>query len=95
MAETSDGVVGVLASGSPLAAIIEHGASIPAFDIVPSAAKAMHFDGDAGQVFAKMVHFPGARLPPRPILHTALEALSGQIVEEFQSLGLRFTEDAS
>ena len=37
------------------------------------------FDGSAGKVFARLVHHPGATIPPYPAIHPAFEALSGDI----------------
>lgn len=64
-------VAGFVRSGNPLAHLLEGGASIPPHEILPSAADVLAFEGDAGMVFAKVVHSPGAIVPPYPAIEPA------------------------
>jgi hypothetical protein len=61
------------------AAILEHGATLPQHEIYANAKQAMHFTGSAGEVFAKHVHFPGAKLKERDILTSPFEEMRPQI----------------
>ncbi|RBP03810.1 hypothetical protein DFR50_14258 [Roseiarcus fermentans] len=80
------GVVGgFVRSGSPLAHLLELGASTPAHDILPKAAAALAFDGSAGQVFASIVHHPGATIPAYPALSPAFDAARGAIAAAIES----------
>ena len=45
----------------------------------PSAAQVLAFAGDAGEVFAKIVHFPGATMPPYPAIEPAFAAAEGEL----------------
>ena len=66
-------VIGYVRSGNPLAHLLELGATTPAHDIMPKAADVLAFDGDAGTVFAKIVHSPGAVIPPYPAIKPAFD----------------------
>lgn len=65
-------VGGFVRSGSPLAHLLEHGATTPAHEILPSSASVLAFQGDAGQVFARAVHDPGAQIPAYPAIDPVL-----------------------
>ena len=72
-------VLGFVRSGSPLAHLLEDGATIPAHDIFPSAADVLAFAGDAGTVFARAVHSPGATVPAYPAIQPAFDSNVGTI----------------
>lgn len=72
-------VLGYVRSGDPLAHIMEGGAQTPAHDILPSAADVLAFDGDAGAVFARVVHHPGAIIPPYPAIAPAFAARADEV----------------
>lgn len=77
-----DGAVGgFVRSGNFLAGILESGATIPEHEILPKAGDVLAFDGDAGQVFAKAVHFPGATIPAYPALGPAFDQDKDSIEE--------------
>jgi len=78
-------VTSTIRSKSPLASIIEHGANIGAHDILPNAAKALHFSGGAGDVFAAVVHHPAVILPPKPVIEGAFDEMKDQIVADLSS----------
>lgn len=76
-----NGVMAHVFSGAPQANILEYGGELPAHDITPSAAQALHFAAFlGGNVFAARIHFPGATIKPRPVLHQALQELSIEIL---------------
>ena len=72
--------VSIASRGVAYAAIQEHGGVTAPHDIVPVKARALAFAGAGGQVFARRVHHPGSRIPARPFLGSALEALHDDIV---------------
>jgi hypothetical protein len=72
-------VIGYARSTSPLAHLLEWGANLPERDIVPEAGNVMKFTGSAGDVFARAVHFPGARMPAYPALTPALKSIADQL----------------
>lgn len=90
-----DGVDVTLSSNSPLAHLIEHGVRVPAHDILPSASEVLRFDGGVGEVFAKVVHVPQTTIPARPVLHTALDMMSGRIVDGLGDAAQRAIEEAT
>jgi len=71
-------VVGWVRSGHPLAHIMEDGAQTPPHEIAASIAKMLHFEGSAGEVFAKLVHHPGASIPAYPAIYPAFAALADE-----------------
>jgi hypothetical protein len=66
-------VVGWVRSGHPLAHILEYGAKTLPHQIKATVAKLLHFEGDAGEVFARMVNHPGADIPAYPAINPAFE----------------------
>ncbi len=84
VAETSLGAdalsVSVASRGVPYAAIQEYGGITAPHDIAPVKAQALAFAGSGGQVFARVVHHPGSRVPQRAYLGSALAALHDDIV---------------
>jgi hypothetical protein len=70
-------------SGHPLAHLLEYGASTPAHDILPKAAKILAFlygklGGDAER-FARKVHHPGAVIPPYPAFGPVFAARQAEV----------------
>ncbi len=87
-----DDVSGVIArvySGLLAANILEYGGTIPAHDIVPVDARALHFSAFLrGDVFAARVHFPGAAIKGKPVLHRALAELQTVILDGLVEAGV-------
>jgi hypothetical protein len=79
--KTDTGVSASVTSSSPLATIFERGAVVPAHDILPNVAQALRFLDDAGAVYAKVVHDPGAVITPKPAIHRAFDDMRGDIVD--------------
>ena len=75
VSEKDRSIVGYVRSSHPLAHLMELG--VKPHDILPSAAKVLHFEGSAGEVFAKYVHDPG--MQPYPAMIPAFEAARGDI----------------
>ncbi len=67
------------------ARFLEDGANIPAHEIRPSTKKALHFTGSAGEVFARVVHSPGAHIAPRDVLQGAFAPVRAQIATEIRA----------
>ena len=67
--------VKVFSSGVPYAAIHEYGGVTKPHDIVPTKAKALHFVMGGKDVFAKVVHHPGSRMPERSYIRSSLTDL--------------------
>lgn len=65
----------VASHGVPYAAIQELGGTTPAHDIVPVKARALAFAGG----FARRVHHPGATIPARFYLGSALDAMRDEV----------------
>ena len=78
--QSKNAVTATTRSKSPLAAIIEGGANIPAHDELPNMRRAMRFGGGAGMVFAAVVHHPAVVLPPRKVIEGAFESMKDEIV---------------
>jgi hypothetical protein len=77
-----DSIIGRVYSGAQQAAILEYGGDIPAHEIEPKNARALHFAAFmAGDVFAARVHFPGATIKPHPVITGALDDMNAEIVE--------------
>lgn len=74
------GVIGEVWAGVAYAHILEGGAELPARDILPDAAQALHFMEGAREVFAKIVHWPGATIKPEHILGGALAEMQDEIL---------------
>jgi hypothetical protein len=81
-------VGGFVRSASPLAHLLEHGATTPAHDILPSAADVLAFEGDAGEIFARAVHHPGATIPAYPAIEPVLAARRSD-VEDVMTAAVR------
>lgn len=69
----------------PYAAIHEFGGVIPAHDIVPVNAQALHFMMGGKEVFAKIVHLPDITMPERAPLRTGFRELADWIVQSIKA----------
>jgi phage gpG-like protein len=67
------------------AMIQEYGGVTPAHDIVPDKAKALAFLVGGAQVFARIVHHPGSRIPERSYMRSSLADLAGEIASELKA----------
>src|SRR5579863_6402182 len=63
-------VSGQVYSSDPRAGILEWGGRLPAREIVPSRVKALRFLASSGDIFAGLVHWPGAQIKPHSIFHS-------------------------
>lgn len=77
--------------GVRYAAIQEYGGTTSPHDILPTKANALAFIVDGKQVFAKIVHHPGSRIPPHYYLQGALDDMHDEIV---RGLGEAIVEGA-
>jgi len=68
--ENPKSVVGQVFSKDPRAGVLEWGGHTPPRDIAPKNAHALHFLGNSGEVFAGLVHNPGAQIKPHSIFHS-------------------------
>lgn len=69
--------------GVPYAAIQEFGGTTSPHDIRPRHGAALRFMFGGREVFAKVVHHPGSKIPARPYLRPALAAKKDYILEHF------------
>lgn len=71
-------------SGVPYAAIHEYGGQTKPHDIYPRTAQALHFFGAGGsEVFARVVHHPGSKIPARSYLRSSLAEMREQMIHDF------------
>lgn len=63
-------VVGQVFSKDPRAGVLEWGGHLPGHDIAAKDAKALHFLGTSGDVFAAVVKWPGATIKPHSVFHS-------------------------
>jgi phage gpG-like protein len=66
------------------AAIHEYGGTTPPHDIVPDKAKALAFMIGGKQVFAKVVHHPGSKMPERSFLRSTLADWKERIIQTYR-----------
>jgi len=66
-------------------AIHEFGGTTKAHDIYPKNAKALHFFAGGNEIFAKVVHHPGSRMPERSFLRSALGDRAQAIEDDIRS----------
>jgi len=79
--------VRVFSSGDvKYAAIQEYGGQTPPHEIVPDKVKALAFMVGGKQVFAKVVHHPGSKIPARSYMGSALADMAGQISAELKAV---------
>lgn len=67
------------------ARIHEYGGVTPPHDIVPVKAKALAFVVGGKQVFAKIVHHPGSKMPERSYLRSSLADMRNEIITGLRS----------
>lgn len=72
--KTNAGVTAKVWTTDPVANILEHGGTIPPHEISPFLGRisgkdkrALHFLGTSGEVFAAVVHSPGAEIKPHSV----------------------------
>jgi len=70
---------GYVRSGSPLAHLLEYGATTPPHDILARAGKVLAFLAGAETVFRRLVHHPGASIPAYPAFGPAMAANKAHI----------------
>ncbi|HUO12094.1 MAG TPA: HK97 gp10 family phage protein [Caulobacteraceae bacterium] len=82
-----DKVVTTVISAGDLkyAAIQEFGGVTGPHDILPDRAKALAFVVGGRQLFAKLVHHPGSRIPERSYLRSSLAEMAGQIEADMKA----------
>ena len=67
--ENPKSVTGKVFSSEPYAAIDEWGGHVPPHKIAPKNVRALHFLATSAEVFAAIVHSPGATIGPHPAWH--------------------------
>lgn len=78
--------VAIFSSGDvKYAGIHEFGGQTQPHDIYPKSAEALAFMIGGQQIFAKVVHHPGSKMPERSFMRSSLEEMAPTIVEELQS----------
>ncbi|HTX50258.1 MAG TPA: hypothetical protein VME40_12815 [Caulobacteraceae bacterium] len=87
---SGDQVVTTVYSAGDLkyAAIQEFGGVTSPHDILPDRAKALAFLAGGQQVFARVVHHPGSRIPERSYLRSSLAEMAGQIETDIKAAAL-------
>ena len=94
--EMPGGVRGVIGASAAYARIHELGGKTPPHEIRPKNAKALHFFTGGGgvggfhgygvdEVFARVVHHPGSKIPERSYLRRALRESTARIRAEIQA----------
>lgn len=76
------------------AAIHEFGGTTPAHDILPNKAEALAFMIGGQQVFAKVVHHPGSRMPERSFLRSSLADMADAIVDGIREAAIKGAQGA-
>jgi phage gpG-like protein len=72
-------------AGIKYAAIQEYGGVTAPHDILPVRGKALAFMAGGEQVFARLVHHPGSRIPERSYLRSSLAEMADQIETEMKA----------
>ena len=70
------------------ALIQEYGGQTAAHDILPNKAQALAFLVGGRQVFAKIVHHPGSRIPERSYLRSSLNDMAETIAADLKAAAL-------
>jgi len=65
----------------PYARIHEYGGQTKPHDIYPKNAKALHFFMGGKEVFAKVVHHPGSKMPERSYMRSSLADMKQEIID--------------
>ncbi len=63
-------VVGQVFTKDPRAGVLEWGGHTPPRDIAPKNVKALHFLMGSAEIFAGLVHNPGAQIAPHSVIHS-------------------------
>jgi phage gpG-like protein len=71
------------------ARIHEYGGTTPAHDIIPTKANALAFAIGGKQIFAKIVHHPGSKMPERSFLRSSLADQATEIMDGLRSATLK------
>jgi phage gpG-like protein len=66
------------------AGIHEFGGRTAPHDIYPKSGEALHFMMGGNEIFAKVVHHPGSRMPERSFMRSALVDMAPTIAEQIQ-----------
>lgn len=85
VSSTQRGVSLTVGTKSPLANILEYGAEILPHIIKPKGQRSLHFLATSGEVFAAIVHSPGATIAPHSVEHSTF-------LEEKDAVAERLTE---
>ena len=83
----ADDVAVVVSSDAPGAGLLEYGGTIPAHDILPSAAEALRFMRGAVAVYAASVHVPAIEVRPHSVIHAAFEDMGDVIRDTLEGAG--------
>jgi hypothetical protein len=95
VSETQTGVSLTVGTKSPLAHILEYGAQILPHLIRPKATRALHFLGTSGEVFAGIVHSPGASIAPHSVEHSTFLEEKDEVAEQLtQAVGAALEEES-
>lgn len=85
--ESAKGVSGQVFTKDPRAGILEYGGHTPPRDIAPKNVRALHFMGTSGEVFAGLVHNPGAQIKPHPVMHSTYVEEKDEVAARLISAG--------
>jgi phage gpG-like protein len=90
LTETDGGAIGKVYSSGDVkyAAIHEFGGTTKPHDIFPVKAEALAFMMGGRQVFAKVVHHPGSRIPERSFMRSGLADMADEIVAGLRQAAL-------
>lgn len=80
-------VQATVGSKSPIAHILEGGASIPAHDILPKDKQALLMRMRTGNIFAARVKSPGGKIDARMVVHTAFDQMKSDIEADLIQAG--------
>jgi hypothetical protein len=80
-------VSGQVFTKDPRAGVLEWGGHTPPRDIAPKNVKALHFLGSSGEVFAGLVHNPGAQIKPHSVLNSTLQEQKDDIQARLTAAG--------
>lgn len=91
-----DEVVGEVFSAGDVkyAGIHEFGGTTPPHDIVPNKASALAFMIGGKQIFAKIVHHPGSRIPERSYMRSSLAEQADDIIDGLKEAAIRGAQQA-
>lgn len=76
------------------AAIHEFGGQTPPHDILPTKAQALAFMIGGEQVFAKIVHHPGSKIPERSFMRSGLYDMADEIVQGIKEAAIAGAKEA-